>query len=227
MRKEKHKKVNRNGNTVFGEFELFRVTSPNFLLEIKNKFLLLVIFTLLLSSLNSPVAAKMGPIPNIGKTTKLPKIDVPFDLDALKTNWRNRIKTIKDSGRLPIIDIESSYNPKKLNANKFAKMMDKHGIALIAFSPQVGKKEFKKGKLWSDHLRRLIGVDPWRFIPTTTAGIYPAWTEKPEDFLNKQIQRVKEDGYPLMGEFEFRHYPSPRQYKRGEMFRDVNILISA
>ncbi|MBI5198723.1 MAG: amidohydrolase family protein, partial [Nitrospirae bacterium] len=37
---------------------------------------------------------------------------------------------------------------------------------------------------------------------------------------------VKEDGYPLMGEFEFRHYPSPRQYKRGEMFRDVEIPIN-
>jgi hypothetical protein len=33
------------------------------------------------------------------------------------------------------------------------------------------------------------------------------------------------DGYPLLGKFEFRHYPSPRQLKRGELFRDVVVPI--
>jgi len=31
--------------------------------------------------------------------------------------------------------------------------------------------------------------------------------------------------HPLMGEFEIRHYPSPRHIERGELFRDVEIPI--
>jgi hypothetical protein len=30
-----------------------------------------------------------------------------------------------------------------------------------------------------------------------------------------------------IGEFEFRHYPSPREYKRGEFYRDVDIPIDS
>ncbi len=170
--------------------------------------------------------AEIGPIPDIKDAATSPKVNVPFDINSFKSKWRDRIKTIRNSGKLPIIDIESSYDPKKLNVREFAKMMDEEGIALIAFSPQVGEKGFKEGKLWTDHIRHLIGADPWRYIPTTVAGIHPAWTEKSEDFLNEQIRHVKEYGYPLMGEFEFRHYPSPRQYERGEMFRDVDISIN-
>lgn len=172
-------------------------------------------------------AAEIGRIPDIEDADAAPKANVPFDINSFKGKWKERIKAIRNSGKLPIIDIESSYNPKKLNVRSFAKMMDKEGVALIAFSPQVGEKGFKEGKLWTDNIRHLISADPWRYIPTTVAGIYPAWTEKSEDFLNKQIKHVKEDGYPLMGEFEFRHYPSPPEYKRGEMYRDVDIPINS
>ena len=45
--------------------------------------------------------------------------------------------------------------------------------------------------------------------------------------LQKTIEKVKEDNYPLLGEFEFRHYPSPRQYKRKETYRDISISIDS
>ena len=67
---------------------------------------------------------------------------------------------------------------------------------------------------------------PEHFIPTTTAGIYPAWTGKPGEFLEQHFRHTLDDGYPLMGEFEFRHYLSPRQWKRGENYRDVDIPIN-
>jgi len=105
--------------------------------------------------------------------------------------------------------------------------MDKNGVALIAFSPTVGKKAyFKTGKVWTDNVRRLINVDPWRYIPVTTGGVYPAWSEGPANFLTQTMSHVVEEGYPMMGEFEFRHYPSPRQYRRGDMHRDVDIPIN-
>ncbi len=72
-----------------------------------------------------------------------------------------------------------------------------------------------------------FGADPTRHIPTSTAGIYPAFTEEPEAFVKETISKVEEDNYPLMGEFEFRHYMSPRQYKRGDTYRDVTVPIDS
>ena len=159
---------------------------------------------------------------------KHPKVEVPFDLEYLKALWKKRILAIKESGKLPIIDIESSFNPGGVNAKDYAKAMDANGIALTAFSPQIGKKKYrKKGVLWHDGARRAVAVDPMRYIPTSTAGIYPAFTEEPEAFVEQTITRVEEDNYPLMGEFEFRHYMSPRQYKRGEAYRDVTVPIDS
>lgn len=175
---------------------------------------------------NCFVFADMGPVPALSETTHAPKVSAPFDIGALKKNWRTRILAMRERGVMPLVDIESSYNPNKLDARDFARIMDEAGVALLAFSPQVSDKEVKEGKLWSDHARRLVSVDPWRYIPTTTAGIYPAWTEKPKEFLDEQIRRAKEEAYPLLGEFEFRHYPSPRQIKRGETYRDVAIPIN-
>lgn len=172
-------------------------------------------------------AAELGPIPSqrSAKDKSISRVDV-FDLDAMKKRWRSRLQAVAASGVIPIIDIESSYNPKKLNPKRFAKTMDKYGVAMVAFSPQIGKKKyFKKGKVWNGNINRLIAIDPWRYIPVTTAGIYPAWTQDPDTFLDETITRVEEEDFPLMGEFEFRHYMSPRQYKRGDKFRDVSLAI--
>jgi hypothetical protein len=79
---------------------------------------------------------------------------------------------------------------------------------------------------WSDMAARVVSADPWRFIPTTNGGVHPAWTENPKEFLAETLKHAVSDGYPLLGEFEFRHYPSPRQLKRGELFRDVVVPIN-
>ena len=130
-------------------------------------------------------AAEFSPIPDSIKISKHPKADVPFDLVYLKSLWKKRILAIREKGELPIIDIESAFNPGKVNAKKYAKAMDKNGIALTAFSPGVGMKKYKNGALWNEGARHAVGADPSRFIPTSTAGIYPAFTEEPGAFVKE------------------------------------------
>ncbi len=173
-------------------------------------------------------ATEYSPVPDPVRIGKHPKADVPFDLDYLKSVWKMRILAIKKDGNLPIIDIESSYNPNSVNAEDYAEAMDDNRIALTTFSPQIGRKKYKKkGILWHDGARRAVGADPSRYIPTSTAGIYPAFSEGPEAFVEETISMVEENNYPLMGEFEFRHYMSPRQYKRGDSYRDVTVPIDS
>lgn len=82
-------------------------------------------------------AAEYSPVPDSASIGKHPKANVPFDLEHLKSVWRKRLSVIKDDGKLPIIDIESSFDPEGVNAKDYAKAMDDSGIALTAFSPQI------------------------------------------------------------------------------------------
>lgn len=80
-------------------------------------------------------------------------------------------------GGLPLIDVESSFNPSKFDLIDYAKIMDDKGVALMALSPQIGDKAYAKdAKLWHDASRTLIRADAARYVPTSTSGIYPAWT---------------------------------------------------
>lgn len=148
-----------------------------------------------------------------------------FDIAALKPAWEKRLRAIAATGVVPIIDVESSYNPGKIDLASFARDLDGAGVAQVCMSPQIGKKGFEQGKRWNDGARDAVAAFPDHFIPTSTAGIWPAWTEAPKEFLDAHFRHVEEDGYPLMGEFEFRHYPSPPEWKRGEMYRDIAIPI--
>jgi hypothetical protein len=162
--------------------------------------------------------APLSPLPEDGKAHRSAPVQVPFDLPSLQTKWKQRIGAVRAAGILPIIDIESSFNNKKLDLRALAQAMDENGIALIAYS------EDPKKKLWSDAAARIVAADPWRFIPAGN-GATDVWSGAPERFLAEMKKHLVPDGYPIMGEFEFRHYPSPRQYKRGEMDRDVDIPI--
>ncbi|MBU1342735.1 MAG: amidohydrolase [Proteobacteria bacterium] len=173
-------------------------------------------------------AAEYSPVPDSVYIGKHPEAAVPFDLTTLKSLWEKRILAIKKDGQLPVIDIESSFDSGKINAKNYAKSMDNNQIALTAFSPQVGMEKYKdNGTLWHDGARRAVGADPSRYIPTSTSGIYPVFTKDPSAFVQETISRVEKENYPIMGEFEFRHYMSPRQYKRGETYRDVAVSLDS
>jgi hypothetical protein len=202
------------------------LSTEKYVIQKKNMRILIVILVVLNFSVIN--AAEYSAVPDSIRIGKYPRADVPFDLNYLKTLWKKRILAIKKDGKLPIIDIESSFNPGGVNSKDYAAAMDDNGIALTAFSPQIGKKKYQKERmLWHEGARRAVGVDPTRYIPTSTAGIYPTFTEEPESFVEETISKVKEHNYPLMGEFEFRHYMSTRQYKRGEAYRDVTVPIDS
>ena len=151
--------------------------------------------------------------------------EVAPPLALLKDGYRRRILAIRDKGMLPILDIESSYNPYEMNVDTFVQAMDRNGIAVMAASVDMPGKHYSETNRWSEHSLELASLHPDHFIPTGNGGVHPAWTRHPDRFLDDTEAAVRERGYPLMGEFEFRHYPSPRQVDRGETFRDVTIPI--
>lgn len=186
------------------------------------------IFVMILWVVSALVAQDISPLPSAKSLSSVEKIDTPFEIEKLKVVWAKRIEEIRKNGVIPLIDIESSFNPGKFDLIEYAKMMDKSGVALIAFSPQIGDESYEKeAKVWHDAPRSLLNADPYRYVPTTTAAIYPSWTKEPVRFVKETIAKATKDNYPLLGEFEFRHYLSPRQFKRNELYRDVSIPIDS
>lgn len=166
------------------------------------------------------VAADFSPIPSASRMTDVAKAPVPFDLATLKQNWKQRIAAMRAAGGLPLIDIES--NPSEdMDMQSFARQMDEQGVALIAFSG------ITRGRGWSDVARYAVTADPWRYIPTGDGGLPPEWRNKPAEFAHTTRERIVKDGYPLMGEYEFRHYPSPDQIQRGNLNRDEDLPIDS
>ncbi len=147
------------------------------------------------------------------------------DAAALKTGYARRLKRILAKGGLPYIDVESSCNPRKVQIDAVAAAMDRHGIGLMALSADIGKKQFRKGVRYDDLSARLLADYPDHFIPVGNGGQPPELTEAPGEFLDAQAAAARGGEILLFGEYEFRHYPSPRQAKRGDRDRDVNIAI--
>ena len=185
-------------------------------------------FTLIFCCVLSLFSQEISPIPTSDNLSAFTKVPTPFDIVTLKNNWHTRVETILKSGVIPLIDVESSFNSGKFDLIDYAKKMDSYGVALIAFSPQIGDNAYEKdAKVWHDAPRSLLNADAYRYVPTTTAATSPAWTKEPVRFVTETIEQAQKQAYPLLGEFEFRHYPSPRQAKRNEFYRDVNIPIDS
>jgi hypothetical protein len=158
-------------------------------------------------------------LPNTGSARNLP------DTSELKVGYTQRLKRILGTGTLPYIDIESSCNPSQVDIDAVAQSMDRLNIGLMALSADIGKGQFKKGVRYDKLSERLVASYPDRFIPVGNGGQPPALTEAPDEFLDAQEAAAHKEKIVLFGEFEFRHYPSPRQAKRGEMDRDVHVPI--
>jgi len=147
------------------------------------------------------------------------------DFSKLKGGYAQRLKKILAAGGLPYVDIESSCNSTKLDIDSVAKSMDRLNIGLMALSADIGKGQIKKGVRFDNLSERLLASYPDRFIPVGNGGQPPALTEASDEFLDAQEAAARTKQIMLFGEFEFRHYPSPRQAKRGEMERDVHVPI--
>jgi hypothetical protein len=103
--------------------------------------------------------------------------------------------------------------------------MDRLDIGLMALSADIGGDQFRKGVRYDGLSERLLASYPDRFIPVGNGGQPPALTQAPEEFLDAQEAAARNGQIMLFGEFEFRHYPSPRQVKRRELDRDVHVPI--
>lgn len=158
-------------------------------------------------------------VPRIGNARNLP------ELSELKAGYAQRLKRILAGGNLPYIDIESSCNPSSVDIDAVAKHMDELNIGLMALSADIGTGQFNKGVRFDKLSERLIDSYPDRFIPVGNGGQPPVLTEAPDEFLDAQEEAARKKKMVLFGEYEFRHYPSPRQAKRGETDRDVHVPI--
>lgn len=153
-----------------------------------------------------------------------PAIAQPTPTD-LKAGYAARLKRILAAGGLPYIDIESSCNPNKVDIAGVARSLEELNIGLMALSADMTKGQFAKGIRYDDLSRRLLESHADRFIPVGNGGQPPFITEAADDFFAAQEAAAARDPILLLGEFEMRHYPSPRQVKRGELDRDVNVPI--
>jgi len=147
------------------------------------------------------------------------------DISELKAGYAQRLKSILSTGTLPYIDIESSCNSAKVGIDSVAQSIERLNIGLMALSADIGKGQFTKGIRFDGLSERLVASYPDRFIPVGNGGQPPALTEAPDEFLDAQEAAARQKQILLFGEYEFRHYPSPRQAKRGELDRDVHVPI--
>ncbi len=143
----------------------------------------------------------------------------------LKAGYNARIKRILASGNIPYIDIESSCNPTKIDIDAVARQLDQLNIGLMALSADPTIQQFKEGVRYDNLSERLIAKYPDRFIPVGNGGQPPFLTEAPDEFLKSNEEVTRKESLLLLGEYEMRHYPSPRQAKRGELYRDVDVPI--
>jgi predicted TIM-barrel fold metal-dependent hydrolase len=147
------------------------------------------------------------------------------DRSLLKAKYKQRLKKILAAGNLPYIDIESSCNSSKVDIDDVANRMDRFNIGLMALSADIGKGQFGRSVRFDRLSERLVEKYPDRFIPVGNGGQPPALTEAPGEFIDAQESAARKKQIMLFGEYEFRHYPSPRQVKRGGMDRDVLVPI--
>jgi len=148
-----------------------------------------------------------------------------FDFPRVRSGYLERINHIQRSGLMPIIDVESSYNPMGIDLASFTQSMDRAGIAMGCMSVDQPGNAISQGFIWSNDALDTAEKFPSHFIPIGNGGNHPSWTRHADKFLDAQEKFILEHKYPMMGEFEVRHYPSPRQFQRGEMYRDVDIPI--
>lgn len=133
-----------------------------------------------------------------------------FFFDVARPGYFKRIDEILRKGKIPIIDIESSYDPTSVNLPALIKDMDLADIAQICLSADYRGSFSSSG---AASFRAYQGY-PSHIIPTGIAGGAGLWSDFPERFQDENEKNISKFNYPLMGEFEFNHYPSPRQLNR-------------
>jgi hypothetical protein len=132
--------------------------------------------------------------------------------------WKKRINEIRGRGGLPIIDSQATYVAGRTNVMNMLRTMKRLDVAQIAFAAANAPNSSPSLELHREH--------PEFFIPTTNSGEFKRWPRNPGQFLSGIERDLKSGAYYLMGEYEFRHLPSPEQVAAGRRDRDITIDIS-
>ena len=156
-------------------------------------------------------------------------VEIKYSRPELEEKWRARIQSFLDRGVIPLIDLESSL--KRRDGESYLDdalgVMDELGVALIAFdgyqAPKTGKK--KKGYRWGYYIPKVVNAHPDRFILATNGGTNKNWLKGKGSFIGQTEDHVRSGQYPIMGEFDFRHYMSGSQCKNGRFDRDTDIPL--
>jgi hypothetical protein len=156
-------------------------------------------------------------------------VEIKYSRPELEQKWRARIQSFLDRGVIPIIDLESSLkrNDGESYLDDALGVMDKLGVALIAFdgyqAPKKGKK--KKGYRWGYDIHKVVNAHPGHFILATNGGTSKNWLKGKASFIGQTEDHVRSGQYPIMGEFDFRHYMSGSQCKNDRFDRDTDVPL--
>lgn len=154
-------------------------------------------------------------------------------ISDLEPYWRNRILQVEATGKVPIIDMESSITKDQLDEfiPGIIPEMDDLGVALISYDGYQAPKDGRKGYRWSYYVNSLVKAYPNYFIPTANGGSNKNWTQgkggKPKHFIDQMEKEIQTGQYASMGELEIRHYLSNGQCQRGRTDRNVNIGVTS
>lgn len=150
---------------------------------------------------------------------------------TLEKLWRARVQSFLDRGMIPLIDLESSL-PRRDGENYLSAAMDEMdrlGLALIAFDGyQAPKSGGDKGDgyRWGYYNHEIVNAHPDRFILATNGGTNPNWLNEKDSFMAQTEEHVRGGQYPIMGEFDFRHYMSAHQCRAGRSERDNDVPLN-
>ncbi|MBI2296143.1 MAG: amidohydrolase family protein [Betaproteobacteria bacterium] len=147
-----------------------------------------------------------------------PQAASAFSRERAIAGWRSRIEDFLGRGALPIVDTQATYH-HSIDVEFIVREMDANGIAQVAFAPFAGDGSAASFALYEKY--------PQYFIPTTADGSSEHFYWYPDRFVSDVIAEIKTGRYFLMGEYELRHYPSPRQWRAGRMDRDVTVSLDS
>ena len=150
----------------------------------------------------------------------------------LHAKWRTRIQSLLDAGKLPKIDMETSWSEDAVRGYipEIFSLLDELGVALIAADGYQRKADGSAGYRWSNYMLEAAEMYPDRFIPTTNGGTSPNWLEQKDgtgSFIEQLEKQIRAGHYALIGELDFRHYMSTHQCAAGSKDRDNSIPLTS
>jgi hypothetical protein len=148
----------------------------------------------------------------------------------LIAGWKDRIQSFLDQGKIPLVDMETTYRSDHVDLY-FPQVLgefDRNAIAITAADGDQAKKNGEKGYRWSDHTLELVNAFPRYFVPTTNGGTSKNWAQGKtggRSFIAQLEERVGSGKFFVIGEIEFRHFLSNHQCAENKLHRDVSIAI--